>query len=101
MMVVNVTFLILAFLWGAFLGLFYFGGLWLTLKTVFSKHRPQHWLAASFFARVAVALAGFWVLLRMDPVSFFCTLAGFFLVRIVLTRAIGHKNRGSRHAAHA
>ncbi|BBO76329.1 hypothetical protein DSCW_37460 [Desulfosarcina widdelii] len=98
---VNLTLFGLAFLWGAFLGLIYFGGLWLTLKTAPDKRRPVRWLAISFVARLTMAMSGFWIILRMNPAVFFCTLAGFFLVRIVLTRMLGRKIKGVGHAAHA
>lgn len=101
MMDVHVPSLVLAFLWGAFLGLVYFGGLWLTLKRALGKRRFRRWLAASFVSRLTAVLAGFWLVLRMDPVAFFFTLAGFFLVRIVLIRFFGRENGVSRHAAHA
>jgi len=101
MMDVNVILRGLAFLWGAFLGLVYFGGLWLTLKRVLGKRRFRRWLAASFVIRQAAVLVGFWLVLRMDSVSFFCTLAGFLLVRLVLTRILGQENGDPRHATHA
>ncbi|MCB2148079.1 MAG: ATP synthase subunit I [Deltaproteobacteria bacterium] len=87
-------------LWGAFLGLFYFGGLWMTLKTTLGKPRPEYRLAASLIVRLAVALAGFWLVMRMELSLFFFTLAGFFLVRIVLTRVLGRGNGGRYHAAY-
>lgn len=97
----NVTLLGLAFFWGAFLSLFHFGGLWLTLKTAAGKRRPVRWLAASFFIRLAAVLAGFGFVLRLNPTAFFCTLTGFFLLRFILTRVLGREHGGPRHAAHA
>ncbi len=91
---------VLAFLWGTLLGLFYFGGLWLTLKTMPGKRRPGRWLAISAVVRLATVLSGFWIILRMNPVTFFLTLAGFFLVRIVLTRRLGPRRKGPYHATH-
>ncbi|BBO85812.1 ATP synthase subunit I [Desulfosarcina ovata] len=90
----------LAFLWGAFLGLLYFGGLWLTVKTALDKRRPGRWLAISAIVRLATVLSGFWIVLRMDPAAFFFTLAGFFLVRIALTRILGPESKGPHHATH-
>jgi F1F0 ATPase subunit 2 len=98
---VHVTLLALAFLWGAFLGLFHFGGLWLTVKTAPGKRRPVRWLAGSFVIRLAAVLAGFGWSLRLNPTAFFCTLSGFFLLRIVLTRILGHEKWRPRHANYA
>ena len=94
----NFILLFLAFLWGTFLGLFYFGGLWLTLKTMLGKRRPGRRLVISAVARLALVLSGFWIILRRDPAIFFFTLAGFFLARIVLTRMLGHESKGPFHA---
>ena len=89
----------LAFLWGVFLGVFYFGGLWLTLKAMPRKSRPKRWLAVSYAVRLAGALAGFWLVVRDDPGAFLFTFLAFFLVRIILTRTLGHKSGEKHHAA--
>ena len=81
----------LAFLWGVFLGVFYFGGLWVTLKMMPRKERPKRWLAFSYIVRLAGALAGFWIVVQKDPLAFLFTFVAFFAVRIILTRALGHK----------
>ena len=44
----DVTLWGLAFLWGVVLGLFYFGGLWMTLKTMPGKKWPKRRLAVSY-----------------------------------------------------
>ena len=98
-MSVNVTLWGLAFLWGAVLGLFYFGGLWLTLKMMHRKERPKRWLAFSYILRVAGALAGFWVVVQKDPGAFLFTFLAFFAVRIILTRVLGREGGETQHAA--
>ena len=87
--------------WGAFLGVFYFGGLWITLKTSLGKRRVSYRLAVSFIVRLTAVLAGFWWVMRMDLHLFFCTFAGFFMARIVLTRVLGRENEGPYHATHS
>lgn len=89
----------LAFLWGVFLGLFYFGGLWLTLKMMPRKERPKSWLTFSYIVRLAGALTGFWIVVQKDPLAFLFTFVAFFAVRIILTRALGHKIGEKRNAA--
>jgi F1F0 ATPase subunit 2 len=68
----------LAFVWGGVLGLFYFGGLWFTLKRMHGKDKPKRWLAFSYMVRLAGALAGFWLVVQKDPAAFIFTLAAFF-----------------------
>ncbi len=97
---VNVILIMLTFFWGILLGLFYFGGLWLTVKTVPGKRRPGRRLAISAVARLTTVLSGFWIILQKDPATFFFALAGFFLVRIVLTRTLGRESKGCLHATH-
>ena len=90
---------ILAFLWGIFLGVFYFGGLWLTVSALPRKKRPKRWLAVSYVLRLAGALAGFWIIIYKGGSAFFFTLAAFFLVRVTLTRVLIPKNGEKDHAA--
>lgn len=100
-MTVDAIFWGIALLWGAGLGLLYFGGLWLTLKMVLARRRSKQWLAASFALRLAVILCGFWVVLRTDLTTFCFTVAGFFVVRSVLLRVLGRESGGRYHAAHS
>jgi F1F0 ATPase subunit 2 len=98
-MSVDVTLWGLAFLWGAVLGLFYFGGLWLTLKMMHRKKSPKRWLVFSYILRVTGALAGFWVVVQKDPGAFLFTFLAFFAVRIILTRVLGREGGEKQHAA--
>jgi F1F0 ATPase subunit 2 len=88
----------LAFLWGAVLGLFYFGGLWFTLKMMHQRERPKLWLAFSYMVRLAGALAGFWLVVQKDAMAFIFTLVAFFAIRIILTRTLKQKSDGKDHA---
>lgn len=78
-----------ACLWGLFLGMYYFGGLWITVRLIPRSSRPRALLFASFLARLIGALLGFWFALRNGPLLFIVTLAGFFLVRHLMTKSIG------------
>jgi len=82
-------FLVLAFAWGALLGLFYFGGLWLTLKSLTRLSRPRAAFFASYALRVAAALSGMGLALNQGPTALFHTLAAFFGVRVVMTGKVG------------
>ena len=97
MMGINLTLWGLALLWGAFLGLFYFGGLWVTLLYVRRTGNPKLWLGISFVVRLSLALAGLWLVVREDPGAFLVALAAFFIIRTILTRTLGRENRGKTH----
>ena len=88
----------LGLVWGAAIGLFYFWGLWRTLLLIQRKSRPRLWLGLSYALRTAVALAGFWIVMRQDLIAFFFTLGGFFFMRLILTRKLGSVERSGRHA---
>jgi len=80
-----------AMLWGVALGLFYFGGLWWTLKGLPRRRNSKSWLGLSFAIRTLVLLAGLWLVLQRDVPAFFLALLGFFLTRLLMTRAIMRK----------
>ncbi|HRY16699.1 MAG TPA: ATP synthase subunit I, partial [Candidatus Competibacteraceae bacterium] len=57
---------LLAALSGAVLGLFYFAGLWFTLRQLPGHPHPALWVAGSFILRLAISLSGFYVILGPD-----------------------------------
>ena len=75
-------------LWGVVLGLIYFGGLWLTVRRLgVVKHQALRMLS-SFFIRNFLVAAGFYpVVLQGWQPTLIC-LAGFIVIRFVLTRRI-------------
>jgi len=88
-------FLVLAFAWGALLGLLYFGGLWMTLKSLPRLSRPRAVFFIGYGLRLAAALSGMGLMLKMGPIAFFMTLAAFFGVRMVMTEKISRVSGGA------
>ena len=88
----------LSIIWGVLLGLFYFGGLWITLKYIYRANRPKTLLAISFVIRITFIMVGFWVIMRKDPVTFLLTFPAFLITRAILTRTLGRDKRGKIHA---
>ncbi len=78
----------LALLWGALVGLFYFGGLYWTLRRLSGKAAPRSFLGISYLVRTGVALLAFWLMLQRDVVGFLMTGVGFFLARFLVTRYV-------------
>lgn len=85
-------------LWGVILGIFYYGGLWLTVQRVPGANKPGRLLFYSFVFRLTAVLAAFWFILRQDPAVLAATLLFFFLTRVVLTRLLGRPRKGGVHA---
>jgi F1F0 ATPase subunit 2 len=71
---------------GAAIGLLYFAGLWATVRRLPSVRRPGLLVFASFVARIAVAVAGFVVLLGGDARRAVVALVGFLAVRTIAVR---------------
>lgn len=90
--------IVLGALWGTVLGLFYFGGLWLTVRRVHNAARPGRLLLLSFAGRSAAALFCFLLVLRQGPVMFGTTIVFFFLFRFLITALLGRPVQGRMHA---
>jgi len=79
--------LVISFIAGLALGLFYFGGLWATLRYLPRYKRPILMTMASFLVRTAIALFGFYLIVVGDHLDrLIAALAGFVIMRIVLVR---------------
>jgi F1F0 ATPase subunit 2 len=87
-----------SFIWGVLLGLFYFGGLWMTLKVIPRSKKPKSWLVLSFIVRVFLILVGFWAIVRSSPAAFMLTFLAFLITRVIFTRSLGREKRGEIHA---
>ncbi len=76
---------------GAIIGLFYFGGLWLTLNRLATGKRWWFWLGASFLIRSTITLSAFWLLSGGDWRRIVALLTGFTVVRFLSVKQIHHK----------
>lgn len=76
--------LVLAVAAGAGLGLFYFGGLWLTVRRFASSRRPVLLFGASFLVRTALTVLGFYFVMDASLARVLACLLGFIIARQVL-----------------
>jgi len=81
--------LFLAFVAGLVLGLFYFGGLWLTVQRLPQSRHPGLLTLASLVVRLGVTLAAFYLVMGGRWERLLVCLAGFLLVRFLLVRRLG------------
>ena len=79
-----------AFLAGMALGLFYFEALWLTVRRLSAHPRPSLLMFESLVVRLAVALAGFYVVMDGSWERLAACLAGFFVMRAFVSRRVNH-----------
>ena len=81
--------LMLAVAAGIGLGLFYFGGLWLTVRQLPTARRPALLSLLSFFGRLGVVLFGFYLVMGSHWERLLVCLLGFLGTRSILVRLWG------------
>jgi F1F0 ATPase subunit 2 len=82
----NTPYLLIAFLTGAGIGVFYFGGLWWTVRRLPASRRPGLWTLGSFFVRTGFSLFGFYLVMGGHWERLLISLVGFVLMRGILVR---------------
>ncbi len=89
--------LALAWAAGVALGLFYFGGLWLTVRQLATRNRPVPLFLGSFLVRTVAVVAGFYFVMGGRWERVLACLAGFVMARLLLTTWLRSARRtGSR-----
>jgi F1F0 ATPase subunit 2 len=79
--------LILAVLAGGVLGAIFFGGLWWTVRKGVASPRPAVWFFGSLLVRMAITLAGFYLVVTGGHWDrLLLCLLGFVTARVVVTR---------------
>jgi F1F0 ATPase subunit 2 len=92
---------ITGFIIGVIVGLYYFYGLWLTVQKVPSSPNPKRLLGISLIIRLIPVLLIIFLAVRYNLGMFFSLLAGFFLVRFIMTKKITNNTKEEIHAAHS
>jgi len=78
--------LLLAGTCGMVLGLFYFGGLWLTVKRLPFSASPALLTLCSYLGRLVVTLSGFFLVMAGSWERLLAVMSGFMVMRIILVR---------------
>jgi F1F0 ATPase subunit 2 len=90
---------------GILLGVFFFGGLWWTVRKSVASGQPALWFLVSMLVRTAIVLLGFYALGVGDWKRLVACLMGFILGRAGITwftrTASGALMRAAREAGHA
>lgn len=87
-MIENIYLNTAVFFWGIVLGLFYFGGLWLTLRRLSVVNHQAFWMISSFLIRNLLVVVGFYpIVLQGWQLTLIC-LAGFIVIRFIVTQRI-------------
>lgn len=80
----SVLSLVLACAVGVALGLFHFGGLWFTVRSLPRVRQPTLITVGSAIGRIAVSLVGFYLVMRVGGLYLLVCLGGFLGMRTVL-----------------
>ncbi|MGD1074076.1 MAG: ATP synthase subunit I [Bryobacteraceae bacterium] len=80
------TGILMAVLAGMLLGMFFFGGLWWTVRRALSSRQAALWFSGSFLARTAVTLIGFYFAAQADWRRMAGCIAGFLGARLLVIR---------------
>jgi F1F0 ATPase subunit 2 len=77
---------------GGIIGVFYFGGLWLTVRALAGARNPGFLILASFVSRTAVALFAFYLLMDGRWQRLLAGMAGFLIARYYMLRRYGNQS---------
>lgn len=90
---------------GVFLGAFFFGGLWWTVRKGVASKRPALLFLGSLLLRTGITLAGFYVVSGGHWERLLVCLLGFFIARLAVTRLtrppVDRHNARAEEAKHA
>lgn len=85
--------LVVALVAGVGLGLFYFGGLWLTIERLPQSKSPALFAMISFVGRTVLTLVGFYYVMGDSWQRLVACLVGVVVARVVLVRRLGPADR--------
>ncbi len=89
---------------GVVLGIFFFGGLWWTVRKAVTAKIPALWFLGSMLLRTGVVLIGFYFVMGDDWKRLLVGLLGFIVARLVVirhTRVLNQSGLSIREASHA
>lgn len=84
----NSLHILIVFFVGLGLGLHYFGGLWLTVKSLPNVRHPGLLAVGSFFIRMVIVMLGFYVVMDNHWLPLIICVLGFFTMRYILVRRL-------------
>ena len=88
-------YLILAFVVGMGLGVFFSMNLWSSVKKMVDEHSSWYVVVGNFVLRMSVVILGFVLTMRGRWECAFATLLGFVLMREIMVHRLGRKPRVS------
>jgi F1F0 ATPase subunit 2 len=84
-MIAEISRLLLAFTAGMFIGAFFFGVLWITVRHLPMARRPAVLVVGSLFLRTGVALLLFYLVMSGEWERLLACMLGFLAMRKIMT----------------
>lgn len=91
----------LALLAGLILGVFFFAGLWWTVRKLNSSKHVALLFLVSMLLRTGIVIVGFYLIMGDQWQRLFSALLGFIIARIIVTRLTRYSNQSTTHIAKA
>jgi len=85
-MIAEISKLLFAFAAGMFIGAFFFGALWITVRHLPTARRPAVLVVGSLFLRTGVTLLLFYLVMSGEWERLVACMLGFLVMRKILTR---------------
>ncbi|MDH4232097.1 MAG: ATP synthase subunit I [Nitrospirota bacterium] len=92
-MTMKIAEMAISFIAGAVLAGINYSGLWLTVKRLTGAKHPAFLSVISYVVRMSVVTAGFFIVIGYGGEHLLSCLAGFFLLRTVVTRRFSVRER--------
>lgn len=93
--------LAIAVLEGALLGLFFFAGLWWTVRRLGTSQRLALWFLASMLLRTSLVVLGFYYIMGDNWQRLLAGLLGFVIARMLIMRLTRVRDQSTSYAQKA
>ena len=93
--------LIISLIAGLLLGLFFFGGLWWTIRKSLGSRQPALWFIGSLLLRTTLVVAGFYFIGGEQWPRLLSGLFGFIMARLLVTRLTRPAPEAAKEINHA
>jgi F1F0 ATPase subunit 2 len=90
-----------ALLAGLLLGVFFFAGLWWTVRHGLASEHAARWFLGSMLLRTSVVLAGFYYIMGDSWQRLLTGLIGFSIARLIVMRCTRNLDQAAQEAGHA
>jgi len=84
-MIIETIKMIVALIGGLVIGVFFFGGLWFTVRKAINVKTPALWFFGSFILRVSISMVGFYLISLGNWQDLLLALLGFVIARYFVT----------------